>query len=262
MTKRTPEQLTDVALGVATSAAELVLSGFRQSFSVAKKAFDELYTEYDVKSEELMRRHLEELTPEIPVVGEEHGGEGSDELTWYLDPIDGTINFAAGNPWFAVSVGAMRGDKPVCGAVVAPALNVFWSGWVGGEARRNGELCRISNTQALSEALVTTGFPRRRAVASDRSERPSFGQEFLKMADRVRDVRRGGSAAIELCLVAEGTYDLYWMRSLPRWDTAAGAAIVLAAGGRWDTFQSGTVRAQNVAANGRLASEFSKLMDL
>jgi myo-inositol-1(or 4)-monophosphatase len=233
LSPRTGRELSKIALSVATEASRLVLAGFRQQPRVTIKADESPVTEYDLESEKLIRARLAELTPEIPVVGEEQGGEASGELTWYCDPIDGTVNFLRGHPFFAVSLGVLRAGAPFAGAVVAPALRVWWRGSVDDRAFRSEVPCVVSDTPTLAHAVVTTGLPvRGRAVAAS-------GVELLtRLSPDVRDVRRCGSAAIELCMVADGTYDVYLARELSPWDTCAGAAILLAAGGRWEPWRA------------------------
>jgi myo-inositol-1(or 4)-monophosphatase len=220
--------LSKVALQVATEASRLVLESFRKQHQVRLKSGGEPVTEVDERSEALVRERLRELTPDIPVVGEEAGGKGGRELTWYCDPIDGTVNFMRGHPHFAVSLGLADAGGPIAGAVVAPALRLWWRGSVGDRAFRNEAPCLTSDTSDLAEALVTTGLPTRASTLVG-SRLDLLG----RIATRVRDVRRCGSAAIELCMVADGTYDAYVSPRLNPWDTCAGAAILLAAGGRF-----------------------------
>jgi len=225
---RSGRELSKLALQVATEASRLVLAGFRHDPKVSLKADQEPVTQYDLQSEQLIRDRLATLTPEIPVVGEEQGGQAATELTWYCDPIDGTINFLRGHPFFAVSLGVQRQGQPFAGAVVAPALRLWWRGSVDDRAFRCEAPCTVSTTPELAHAVVTSGLPVRGKPA------PAAGLPLLsKLSPYVRDLRRCGSAAIELCLVADGTYDAYVTRALSPWDTCAGAAILLAAGGRW-----------------------------
>lgn len=249
------QAFANIALDVAREAGALVLSGFRSQFQVGTKAHAELYTEFDVKSEQLIRERLSLLTPGIALVGEEAGGSASDELTWYVDPIDGTVNFAAGQPWFAVSIGLKHGTRSLAGAVVAPALGIEWWAWAGGHALRNGEPCRVGATQSLCDALVTTGFPCRNRMAPEELLQSDAYPNVVRAA---REMRRGGSAAIELCLVADGTYDAYWMRNLPYWDTAAGQVILEAAGGIFRTLPSPTP--QDVAGNESIVQQLLPLI--
>jgi myo-inositol-1(or 4)-monophosphatase len=213
-------ELERIALEVAKEAAKLVLEGFRGRHAVSFKPGNEPVTEFDVRSEELIRSRLAKLTPQIAVVGEELGGAGRSEdpeaLTWYCDPIDGTVNFMRGHPYFAVSLGVARGTSSLAGAVVAPALGIEWYG-TSEASWRNGEACSVSDTPSLDQALVSVGSL----------------EQIQALAGRVRGFRLCGSAAIELCMVADGTYDVYWSPALNPWDICAGGAILLGAGGRW-----------------------------
>jgi myo-inositol-1(or 4)-monophosphatase len=231
---RSGRELSKIALQVATEASRLVLGGFRQNPTVSYKAHDEPYTEFDVRSEELIRARLGELTPEISVVGEEQGGQASGELTWYCDPIDGTVNFMRGHPFFAVSLGVTRGGVPFAGAVVAPALRMWWRGSTDDRAFRCEAPCTVSETRELGQAVITTGLPVRGRAPGD------SGTELLnRLSPLARGLRCCGSAAIELCLVADGTYDAYFASALSPWDTVAGAAILTAGGGKFEPVSNG-----------------------
>jgi myo-inositol-1(or 4)-monophosphatase len=228
-------KLSDIALRVAQEAGDVVLSGWRSRFSVEKKGRTDLVTQYDLASERHIRNRLSELSPGIPIVAEELGGVLSAGRRWVCDPIDGTTNFVHGHPIWSISVGLVEDGVPVAGAVVAPALRLEWSGWVGGGAKRCGVPCTVSRTPSIVDALVATGFP-----YDGRDIEPSnnFGS-FIRVKRAVRAVRRCGSAAIDMCFTADGTYDAYWERHLKPWDVAAGAAILMAAGGRWTALDGG-----------------------
>src|SRR5690606_2194900 len=131
-------ELETIATDVARAAAKLIFEGAARAKQISRKAHDELFTEYDVRSEELVRKEHARRCPGIPVVGEEQGGDVGDDLTWYIDPIDGTINYIAGHPFYAVSLGVASGNRPLAGAVIAPALGLEWSGRSGGGTRKNG----------------------------------------------------------------------------------------------------------------------------
>jgi myo-inositol-1(or 4)-monophosphatase len=223
-------KLTAAALTVAREAAQLVLEGYRSRPAVQRKAsYADLVTQYDLQSERVIRQRLGELTPEIAIVGEEEGGDVGDTPTWFCDPIDGTVNFAHGHPFFCVSIGLMYRGLPLAGAVVAPALQLEWHGFSGGGVFRNGERCSVGQPVELPDALVATGISpvmRRHGHPEDNLA------AFCRVTPAVRDIRRCGSAALDLTFVADGTYDAYWERRLAPWDIAAGAALVLAAGGR------------------------------
>ncbi len=261
MTTKTPHagrELSKIALQVATEASRLVLAGFRQNPTVSYKAHEEPYTEFDIQSEQLIRRRLAELTPEIPVVGEEQGGQASGELTWYCDPIDGTVNFMRGQPFFAVSLGVSKQGEPFAGAVVAPALRMWWRGSTDDRAFRSEAPCVVSSTHELARAVITTGLPGR-----GRTPEASGADLLTRLSPHVRDIRRCGSAAIELCLVADGTYDAYFTRALSPWDTVAGVAILRAAGGVFEAWpHAGAVYelGSNAALRNALAERLSEAL--
>ncbi|MBO6938510.1 MAG: inositol monophosphatase [Deltaproteobacteria bacterium] len=246
-----------IATGVAKEAAELALGGWRSGASVEMKGNVDLLTEYDLKAEALIRERLSAAFPDHRIVGEEgEAREGSAGFTWYVDPIDGTTNFAHGHPFFCVSIalwaeggGAGHGEV---GVVSAPALGVTWSARRGGGAHRNGEPCSTSRTADLKDALCATGFPYDRWDSAEDNVREH--RAFLK---RTRGIRRCGSAALDLCLVAEGTYDLYWEQKLNPWDMCAGAVLVAEAGGQLSDYDGGAAEPREgrlVATNGPLHS--------
>jgi myo-inositol-1(or 4)-monophosphatase len=225
----------DAASAIAREAGALVLEGWRTASSVRTKSDrSDLVTEYDERSERLIRDRLAKALPSHGVVGEEaQGAQQSDrELVWYVDPIDGTTNFAHGHPFFCIALGLVERDsagaeQPIAGVVVAPALSLEWRGARGLGALRNGIACRVSSTRRLDEALLGSGFPAARARTSDNNYAP-----FLAVDAASHGVRRCGSAAMELCLVADGGYDAFWDIGLKAWDVAAAIAIVREAGGR------------------------------
>jgi myo-inositol-1(or 4)-monophosphatase len=251
--------LADIARLVATEAGTLVQAGHRSRPSPDKKGRHDLVTEFDRASEEMILARLGSLSPGVPVVGEEGAGKertkGQPGLVWYVDPLDGTTNFVHGHPFWCVSIGLMEDEVPVAGAVVAPSLGITWVGWVdprgqGETARRNGKPCAVSRTPTLEDALVATGFPAMR----DHAPGNNF-DSFVTVKRAARAVRRCGSAAIDLCMVADGTYDAYWERTLHAWDTVAGSAIVLAAGGKVTCLEGSDVDhhlGNVVASNGLL----------
>ena len=256
-------ELRDLAHEVAAEAASLVLRGWRSRPHVDKKGRADLVTDFDRASEDRVLELLGKRTPEIPVIGEERGGDRPDRsgLRWYIDPIDGTTNFVHGHPFWCVSLGLAEDDEPVAGAVVAPALATTWLGVRdprgGGLALRSGEACRVSRIPALEDALVATGFP------TDRSGPDNNFDTFVRVKLRAQAVRRCGSAALDLCLVADGTYEAYWERRLHAWDTMAGAAIGLAAGAHISSFEGGAPdyhRGRLLASNGLVHEELRAIL--
>ncbi|MEU8898127.1 inositol monophosphatase family protein [Nocardia sp. NPDC048505] len=191
-------------------------------------------TVVDTETEDLIRKLLAEHRPGDPILGEEGGGDlaaAGDAVTWVVDPIDGTVNFLYGLPGYAVSVAAMRGGRSVAGAVVDVARAVTYSAGLGlGAMRVDGdggvEHLRASTVEALPLALVATGF----AYGVHRRARQA--EMVAQLLPRVRDIRRLGAAALDLCHVAAGQVDAYYEHGLNAWDFAAGALIATEAGAR------------------------------
>ena len=186
-----------------------------------------MVTEYDERCEALLRDQLAAVLPEATFVGEEGGGEAGEGLCWYVDPIDGTNNFAHGHPWFSVSIGLWEGETPLLGVVHAPAMGLTVDGHRGGGVTRNRRAASVSGTEELSRALLATGFPHDRAENPDNNYRA-----YVTLDAQTHGVRRCASAALELALVADGGYDGFWDRGLAPWDLAAAVLLVEEAGGR------------------------------
>jgi myo-inositol-1(or 4)-monophosphatase len=238
------------ALAAARQAATLVHAAWRKHPVAERKAGAEIVTRFDRESEALLRERLTATTP-YAIVGEEAGGAcAADVPGWYVDPIDGTTNFVHGHPFFCVSIGLLVGPTPILGVVVAPALGVEWIGGAGIPATRNGEPCRVSGVAEFGDSLLATGFPYDRATSDDNNF-----DAFAAIKRKCQAVRRCGSAAIDLCFVADGTYDGYWEKKLHPWDVAAGAAIVVAAGGQISNYWGGPadlLAGQLLATNGAI----------
>jgi myo-inositol-1(or 4)-monophosphatase len=254
------EAVLAVTRAAAREAASLVLEGFRRHPAVEYKGVVDLVTSYDRASEALLRRRLGEALP-FSIVGEEEGGE-SDSVVFYVDPLDGTTNFVHGHPFWCVSVGLVVAGAPVLGVVLSPPLGLEFFGWVAPSGERRAargaghdamiaeERCVVSSTATLAGALLATGFPYDRRTSSDNNF-----DAFVALKRQCQAIRRCGSAALDLCFVADGTYDGYWERKVRRWDIAGGIAIVRAAGGRVTDFENGARYLESgsvIATNGRI----------
>ncbi len=194
----------------------------------------------DTETERLLRNRLAELRPGERVLGEEEGGpvgQADGQLTWVLDPIDGTVNFLYGIEAYAVSVGVQRDGASVAGAVADVAAGVMFSAalGLGSRMRRDGVVSalRCSALTRLPAALVGTGF----AYQPDRRRRQ--GEVVARLLPEVRDLRRIGSCALDLCMVAAGRLDAYYEDGVHVWDWAAGALIATEAGAIVRTPRSG-----------------------
>lgn len=255
--------IRDEAREIAEDAATLVLGGYRSGARARKKGAVDLVTDFDLRSEALIRERITRAFPSHAIVAEEGAPTGSGRLVWYVDPIDGTTNFAHGHPFFAVSIALCVDDRPVVGVVNAPALGIIWEGARGEGARRiergASTPCRVTGETTLSDALGATGFP----YDLRTSEENNF-REFERFKRSARALRRCGAAALDLCLVADGTYDFYWEQTLKPWDLFAGVLFVEEAGGEVSGYQGeelkpheGRVVATNRALHASVLRELS-----
>jgi myo-inositol-1(or 4)-monophosphatase len=245
------DEVARTLIEIAREAAALVHAGWRTGVEIEHKGAIDLVTRFDRASEDLLRARFRERLPGFDVVAEESGGAPSgDRPVLWADPLDGTTNFAHGHPFFCVSIGLLDGATPLAAAVVAPALSVEYRAARGSGAWRNDVACGVSRTDELRESLLATGFPYDSHTRDENNLR-----EFCALTRRTQGVRRCGSAALDLCLTAEGTYDAYWEAKLKPWDVAAGALVVLEAGGALSDLDGNTVdvRAGSLlASNGRI----------
>jgi len=221
-------ELRRVAERVAGEAAAHLrtLPAPRETGEVATKSTPtDVVTASDRAVEELVRARLAELRPGEPVFGEEAAGDAA-SARWVVDPIDGTVNYLYGLPWYAVSVAAVVDGVSVAGAVVEPVSGRVWSAAAGQGATCDGVPLRVTDETDLSLALVGCGF------AYDATRRARQAAMIGRLLPRVRDLRRNGSAALELCGVAAGRADAFVEHGLGWWDWAAAALIAAEAGAR------------------------------
>ena len=221
------EELVRIAVTVAAEAAELVHDARSHAVTQVdtKSSETDVVTAADRASEHLVRDRLAWLRPGEPVLGEEEGGTSSlDGLVWVVDPIDGTVNYLYGHPWYAVSIAAQVDGVSVAGAVIEPVSGRVWTATRGGGAFLDGKPLRVSATTRLDLSLLGTGF------AYDQARRLRQAEAMSRMLGRVRDIRRCGAASLDLCAVAAGWEDAYVEHGLHRWDWAAGGLIAEEAG--------------------------------
>ncbi len=257
------ERTRQIAEEIARDAGQVLLEGWGTRPAVEFKTDDiNLVTEFDRRSEALIVSRLANAFPHDTIVAEEGTEVGSgrrrrDGRVWYVDPLDGTTNFAHGFPLFSVSIGLTIDGRAELGVVAAPAVGWSFSGVVGDGARWNDRAISPSVTAEIKRALVVTGFPYARNPAQDNLA------EWAALVAAAQGTRRLGSAALDLCFVACGWLDAYWERMLHPWDLVAGAAIVNAAGGRateldGTAFDGETGRV--LATNGLIHEQMSALL--
>lgn len=259
---------TDRAAEIAREAGARLREFFAQGVKTEYKGDVDLVTVADRMVEKLIRTRLGEVFPEHGIYGEEGTREGLErELRWYVDPLDGTTNFAHGFPQFCVSMGleerktGLREDEDgrlVAAVIYDPMREELFVAERGKGARVNGRKIEVSKTETLAEALVATGFPSRK-----RHQNPNI-HFYHEITLRSHGVRRAGSAALDLAYVAAGRLDGFWEFNLNPWDTAAGILLVEEAGGRVSNFAGGQFRLnseETLVSNGLIHDELVAIFE-
>ena len=253
-----PAALGAQAVAVAREAGALLLDGFEGTRTVeAKTSPTDAVTEMDRASEDLILRRILDARPDDGILGEEGAARASRTgVRWIIDPLDGTVNYLYRRPDFAVSIAAEVGGIAVAAAVFAPARDELFVAVAGQGASLNGRPIHPSAEERLGHALCGTGFGYEAEV------RRAQGAVLARVLPEVRDVRRAGSAALDLCAVACGRLDAYYERGVQPWDVAAAGLIVREAGGRCETLDGDpdAPRRTWVAANARLFPAFRALI--
>ncbi len=246
---------------LARQAGVILRAGFRQNIEItAKTTSIDLVTEMDRRSEEFLIGSLQKHYPDHHFIAEESGVQGQDTAhIWYIDPLDGTVNYAHGIPIFAVSIAYIRDGQATLGVVYDPMQDECFSAERGRGAWLNGTPVKVASAPGLGSALLVTGF------SYDIWNNPVNNLDhFARFSLRSQGVRRLGSAALDLSYVAAGRFDGYWELQVKPWDIAAGALIASEAGARVTTvngdaeYLSGSPSI--IAANPALHAELFSLL--
>jgi len=218
-------ELLILAEGIAQRAGEL-LSNRPDTFDINEKSSArDFATHMDHASEKLIVSEILAARPEDGVIGEEGANrESQSGITWVIDPIDGTVNYFYNLPGWNISIAAKDDEGVLIGIVYAPTLNSMWRASRGGGAFLNDRAIHCSKAEHLEDSLIATGF------SYDLAERVRQGEKIASLIPRVRDIRRNGAAAVDLCHVASGAVDGYFESGLKEWDLAAGGLIAREAG--------------------------------
>ncbi len=228
-------ELLELATDTAREAGRLVVSLRTQGVEVAgtKSSPIDVVTHADRACEELVRERLLGARPADGFVGEEGDDvEGTSGVRWIVDPIDGTVNYLYGLGHYAVSIAAARGDQVVAGVVLAPEAGTEYAATLGGGATRDGEPVRVRSAPSLDQSLVATGFSYETAI------RTRQAGAVARMLPQVRDIRRQGSCALDLCAVGAGLLDAYVEEGAHVWDYAAGGLVATEAGATVEVWTS------------------------
>lgn len=224
-----------VAVQAALNAGALLRQGFDTEFEIEpKKGNQNLVTEYDKASEKRILSIIFQHFPDHSVLSEECGdiNKGNNVVTWIIDPLDGTVNFAHNIPIFSISIAVALEKQIVCGVVYQPITQELFMAEKGKGAYLNGKRLAVSTKNQLEKTIMATGFP------YDVDKNPLFCiDRFAAIQAKGIPIRRLGSAAIDLCYVAAGRFDAFWEVGLNPWDMAAGKLLIEEAGGKvthWD----------------------------
>lgn len=228
MTKVELKKALKFAETTARGAGLILKKGFHKKKNVQYKGAINPVTEYDLKSEKYIVTAIKKNYPDHGILSEEGDNKkSSDQYRWVIDPLDGTVNYSHNLPVYSVSIALMDGDETVVGVVYDPENDQMYTAFKNGGAYLNGKKISVSTESKLGRSLLATGF----AYNIKKARRNNLGT-FARMMKQAQAVRRLGSAALDLCWVAEGRFDGFWEYYLHPWDSAAAILIVTEAGGK------------------------------
>jgi len=254
------DKLMKLAVRAARKAGSYALSRATTIGEISRKSgYTDLVTDVDKQCEKLIIDLIREKYPSHAILAEESGRTpGDEDISWVIDPIDGTVNYAHSFPFYCTSIGVMIGDEIKIGVVYDPVRDELFAAEKGKGAFLNQKKISVSKVNALRDSLVATGFAYQ---PSEKMEMLPYFRDMLKCSQAVRRV---GSAALDLCYVACGRLDGFWEFGLKPWDTAAGQLIVSEAGGRVTTFDGSEFDIfieKIIATNRRIHKEMMEVLN-
>ena len=245
-------ELLELARKVGLDAGALLMERPPAFEIESKSTAIDIATQMDKKAEKFIMDSLLAARPDDGIIGEEGSSvESKSGITWVIDPLDGTVNYFYGLPGWNVSIAAKDKDGSVVGVVTAPTINSTWWATRGGGAFYNGHQIHCNDPIAVDRALIATGFQ------YDVAHRTTQMTDLAKLVPLVRDLRRNGAAAVDLCHVAMGALDGYYEAGLKEWDWAAGGLVATEAGARFAQYGQEPLRTTLAAGptlHGQLAS--------
>ena len=244
---------------IVREAGTIALTHFNnlQQLEINKKSPRDFVTDADIEVEAYLKENLTRHCPDLGFWGEESGQSANQSNRWIVDPIDGTHSFSKGQYFWSISVALEMECQLVMGAVYAPALDDYYCAEKSKGAFKNGKTIAVSTETSLENSMIATGFACLRSYLTENNL-----PRFARIAQKTSGQRRFGSAAMDLCLVADGQVDAFWEQELNLYDVAAGALIALEAGGSVTDFKGneGIFPKQILATNGKILDQLLPLM--
>ena len=231
-----------------------------ENLQVSSKAPGDFVSSADKRTEKILIDEFQKAYPEHGIITEETGiiNKSNKNNRWIIDPIDGTMNFLNGVPQFAISIGYEENQEIKCGVIFNPITNEMFIAEKGSGAFLNNSRIRVSNKKNLQDSLLVTGGPKQSSKIKDK-----IFSEYISVSKKVSNVRKFGSASLDLAYVASGRFDGYWQRELNYWDVAAGIIIVKEAGGFVDFFEENNnsdLKRNIIATNSIIHNELRELI--
>jgi len=227
--------MVNIAIRAARRAGDVMIRNMNQleKLEIVEKGRNDFVSRVDQAAEEAIIEVIRDHYPDHAILAEESGAEGDHEVTWIIDPLDGTTNYLHGFPVFSVSIAVAEGRELQHAVVYDPLRQEIFSASRGQGAQLDGHKIRVSKQRSVKGSLIATGFPYRLAE----TQVDSYMRMLRAVITEAAGVRRPGSAALDLCYVAAGRVDGFWEMGLKTWDVAAGALIIREAGGRISDFR-------------------------
>ena len=231
-----------------------------ENLQVSTKGPGDFVSSADKRTEKILIEELQKAHPDYGIITEESGliNKSNNKNRWIIDPIDGTMNFLNGIPQFAISIGYEEENEIKCGVIFNPIMNEMFCAEKGNGAYLNNSRIRVSNKKKIKDALIVTGGPKQASKIKDK-----IFSEYIKVSKHVHNVRKFGSAALDMAYVACGRFDGYWQRELKYWDIAAGIIILKEAGGFIDFFETDNkdpLKKNILASNSNIHNELRDLI--
>ena len=235
--------------------------GELENLQVSSKGPGDFVSSADKRTEKTIIEELQKAHPEYGIITEETGiiNKSNIKNRWIIDPIDGTMNFLNGIPQFAISIAYEENNEIICGVIFNPITNEMFCAEKGNGAYLNNSRIRVSNKKKLKDALLVTGGPKGASKIKNK-----IYSEYINVSNNVSNVRKFGSAALDMAYVACGRFDGYWQRELNYWDIAAGVIILREAGGFIDFFEddiSFPLKKNVLASNSNIHQELKELIN-